>query len=99
MLPIMDYYNTKPDPRWDNKLINYDTEKYPWSEWVLSEVKQLKPNLDSLTNIHQHFNLDEMINLRKKLEKLSNSVEFSRLLDRFFEEHIHPNIDFKKYLI
>lgn len=99
MLPIINYYNTKPDPRWDNKLINYDTEKYPWSEWVLSEVKKLKPNLDSLTNIHQHFALDEMINLRKKLEKLSNSKEFSKLLDSFFEEYIHPNIDFKEYLI
>ena len=99
MLPITQYYQSKPDPRWDNKAINYNTEKYPWSDWVFSEVKKIKPSLNNLENIHHHFKLDEMIELRKTLERLSNSVEFSKLLDEFFEEYVYPNIDFKEYLI
>ena len=96
---ILPYYNWTPDPRWDNKVLNYDKERHNWSEWFLEAVRELKPELHSMHDIHLYFTTSELVVLRKHLEKLTNSVEFSRRLDDFFAENISPIVDDPNYLI
>ena len=99
MLDILDLYKSLPDTRWDNKSLSYDKEEHDWSEFFLESVRELKPALDKLENIHLHFKTTELITLRKHLEKLTRSKEFSSRLDRFFKEYITPQLDVEDYMI
>lgn len=85
---VLDKYKWIPDPRWDNKILNYDTTKHNWSEWFLESVRELKPTLPNLEEVHLYFTTSELVGLRKHLEKLTNSKEFSQRLDLFFEDNI-----------
>jgi len=95
---VLENYNWTPDPRWDNKILSYDTVEHNWADWFLESVRELKPTLPKLEDIHLYFATSELINLRKHLEKLTNSAEFSKRLDNFFEQYISPLVD-GQYLI
>lgn len=96
---ILKNYNHIPDPRWDNQVLDYDLEKYNWPAWALEVVRELKPELDKLENIHLYFAVPELINLRKHLEQWTNSQEFSQWLDNFFAEYVGPLNDNIDYMI
>lgn len=96
---VLDNYDYQPDPRWNNKILNYDTDRHNWSDWFLEIVQQLKPKLKNLEDVHLHFSTSELIGLRKHLEKFTKSQEFSRRLDNFFEEYVSPLVDYQEYLI
>ena len=96
---ILKNYNWTPDPRWDNQVLTYNRTKFNWDEQVLEVVRELKPQLDSLEHIHLHFTSPELVTLRQRLEKFTNSREFSRQLDEFFYDYIRPLIDTDDYLI
>lgn len=95
---VLDNYNWKPDLRWDNKVLKYDVNQHNWSEWFLESIRELKPDLPRLEDIHLYFSSSELITLRKHLEKLTNSKEFSHRLDTFFEDYVTPLVD-ADYLI
>lgn len=96
---IIDYYKWKVDSRWDNKVLDYDKSKHNWSEWFLESVREIKPELPSLEQIHLYFKPTEFIKLRKHLESLTNSKEFSKRLDDFFGDYVKDLVDDSKYLI
>jgi sporadic carbohydrate cluster 2OG-Fe(II) oxygenase len=96
---ILKNYDWTPDPRWDNKILDYDKEKYNWSGWALEIVRELKPTVDSLENIHLFFSNSELITLRKHLEKWTNCKEFSAKLDDFFSDYVSQLIDGVDYMI
>jgi sporadic carbohydrate cluster 2OG-Fe(II) oxygenase len=96
---ILNYYDYDPDPRWDNKPLDYDTVEHNWSAWFLASVRELKPELPDLTLIHEYFKPSELIELRKHLEKLTNSKEFSQRLDKFFEAYVADLVDDPEYLV
>lgn len=96
---IMDRYDWTIDPRWDNKAMTYDTSKHNWSEFFMAAVRELKPDLDKFENIHLYFKTTELVGLRQHLERLTNSAEFSRRLDSFFEDYMPDLVDYPDYLI
>jgi sporadic carbohydrate cluster 2OG-Fe(II) oxygenase len=96
---ILENYTWQPDPKWDNQILSYDTNKHNWAEWFLESVKELKPTLENLEDVHLYFNTQELIGLRKHLEKLTNSKEFSQRLDAFFEGNIATLLPDPDYLI
>lgn len=99
MMDVLSKYNWEPDPRWDNAVLNYDISKYPWDTWFLEVVKELKPSIDNLQNIHLHFKTTELLGLRKHLEKFTNSKEFCRKIDSFFEDYVSPMLGTDEYLV
>jgi sporadic carbohydrate cluster 2OG-Fe(II) oxygenase len=99
MTDILKSYKWAPDYRWDHQILTYDHVKHNWSEWFFESVRELKPALKNLEDVHLHFNPQDLIGLRKHLEKLTNSKEFSRRLDTFFEENISPLVPDIDYLI
>ena len=49
---VLENYNWTPDPRWDNKILSYDTVEHNWADWFLESVRELKPTLPKLEDIH-----------------------------------------------
>jgi len=96
---ILDFYNFEIDSRWDNKTLDYNKDVHNWGEWFLESVRELKPELPSLEQIHLYFKPTEFIKLRKHLESLTNSKEFSARLDNFFADYVNPLVDDPNYLI
>ena len=70
---VLESYNWKVDERWDNKVLDYDKNKHNWTEYFFEAVRELKPELPDLTQIHKYFKTTEFIDLRKHLELFTNS--------------------------
>jgi sporadic carbohydrate cluster 2OG-Fe(II) oxygenase len=96
---VLKQYEWTPDPLWDNKVLDYDATKHDWAGFFLAAVQELKPTLTNLEDLHLHFSTSELVNLRKHLEKVSNSREFSCRLDAYFEEYANPILPSPDYLI
>ena len=96
---VLESYNWKVDERWDNKVLDYDKNKHNWTEYFFEAVRELKPELTDLTQIHKYFKTTEFIDLRKHLELFTNSKEFSTRLDSFFADYVSDLVDGKDYLI
>lgn len=95
----LEQYNWTPDPRWDNKELSYDVNKHNWPERFLEIAKKIKPELTKLEDIHLYFKPSDLNDLRKYFEKYTNSQEFSKALDDFFEEYITSLVNDPDYLI
>ena len=96
---IISNYSWTPDPRWDHKILNYDITKHNWSQWFFESIRELKPSLPKMEDIHLYFSTEELIGLRKHVERLTRTLEFSRRLDNFFSEYVSPLVDDPNYLI
>ena len=96
---ILENYKWTPDPRWDNKVLTYNKDKFNWAGELLEIVRELCPQIDSLENIHLYFKPPDLPALRQHLERWTNSREFSQQLDAFFQENISPIVDCDDYLI
>lgn len=96
---LKDLYSQKLDPAWDHKIINYDTNKYNWNEQFLTLAQELKPDIKNLQDLHLHFKVNELVELRKLYEKYTNSVSFGNLLDEFVWDNLRDKIPTEDYLI
>ena len=72
------------DPMWDHKIIDYDFEKFPWYERILSVVQDANPQCEALGRIHEFFARTEIVPLRKKVEQFVRTKEFSQWVDDYF---------------
>lgn len=96
---ILPFYDWTPDPQTDNKSLSYDSHKHDWARWFFESVRELKPALPRLEDVHLYFSTNELIGLRKHLEKLTNSREFSQRLDAFLADYIAPIAGTSDYLV
>ena len=98
---IMQCYddNEPIDQRWDNKSISYDTTRYNWADIFLNAAQEIKPKLPKLEDIHLHFATEELLDLRKKFEKITNSAEFARMVDSYIEEYLDPLLPHTDYMV
>ena len=80
---------------WDHNVVDYDLEKFPWYERILSVIQEVKPQCDSIGRLHEYFDRTEVVPLRKKIERFVRTKEFSGWVDDYFY-HI---IDDREYLI
>ena len=85
------------EPQWDHKVVNYELEKFPWTERILSVVQEIRPHCDKLEYLHEHFGRTEIVPLRKKIEKYVRSKEFSQWIDEYFDSIIGDSLG--EYLI
>ena len=96
---IQQLYKQPLDPQWDNVSIDYDVKKYNWNEIFLGIAQELKPNITNLQDLHKHFELSELVDLRKHYERFTNSTQFSTMVDAFVEEYLVNKIPNEDYLI
>ena len=49
------------ESQWDHKVKDYDLEKFPWTERILSVVQEVRPHCDKLEHLHEHFARTEIV--------------------------------------
>ena len=49
-----------------NKTLNYDLEKYPWHEWIRNTIKELYPDVDDLSKMHEIISPEQAHNPRDR---------------------------------
>jgi len=84
---------------WDNKTLNYNIEKYNFSEWVLNVIQQDYPNLTELQYLHKYVPSENLVNITDKVQKSFAERSFGKMIDDFAEEYIKPLIGDNKYLV
>ena len=99
-LKILERYESKfLDSNWDNKVLNYDKKKYDWSTLFLESIREKFPTLDQLDNLHLYVKTNQLVDLRKHLERMSLGEQFQSLADNFFKEYITPLLPVQDYMI
>ena len=73
---------------WDAKLVEYDTERFPFNRWILERIRANGYPLDDLTNLHKVVPAGEVYKLTKQLCADTNLPDFRRMLNRFVREVI-----------
>ena len=99
-MKIMERYASNLlDPAWDNKILNYDKNKFDWNSIFLSAVQEKFPSVDKLENLHLHVTTHQLIDVRKLLERLTTGNEFAKRVDEFYEEYINPLLPSDDYML
>jgi hypothetical protein len=89
----------KTQIEWDNKTLNYDKSKFPFREWAISVIQEVKPEITELETLHLNVSPEELSQIRKHFHKASTRKEFMEMVDLFMEENIPQRICNKEYLI
>lgn len=99
-MDIQKKYDAKNiDARWDNCKTTYDLKKFNWPKIFLDVVSEKYPHIDDLTLLHECLEINELVNLRKHLEKFTQSIEFCALSDQFVSQIIQDRFDHEEYLV
>lgn len=87
------------DPRWDNKIVDYNLEKHNWRQYFLDAVQEKYPQVTSLETVHTVFAPNEINDFVWDVQRICRSEEFAKRLDRFAEEVIMPQTDGDDFMI
>lgn len=87
------------DPRWDNKIVNYDLQKYNWRQYFIDAVQEKYPQVTSLETVHTVFKPNEINDFVWNVQRICRTEEFRRKLDAFTEEVILPQTDGDDFMI
>jgi sporadic carbohydrate cluster protein (TIGR04323 family) len=71
---------------WDAKLVEYDSEQFPFDKWILGRIRTMGYALDDLTALHQVVPAGDIYKLTKQLCADTNLPDFRRMLNRFVRE-------------
>ena len=89
----------KLDNRWDNKIVDYDLEKYNWREYFLDAVQEKYPQVETLETTHKVMNPEELNDFAWDIQRICKTEEFARKLDNFIEDIITPKLDGENFMI
>ena len=99
-LEILSRYESKfLESAWDNKILDYDCQKYDWSSIFLQIIQEKFPSLDKLDQLHLHVKTGDLVELRKHLERAFQGQEVQQKIDEFFEECVSPLLPSQDYMI
>ena len=85
--------------RWDNKIVNYDLEKFNWRQYFLDAVQEKYPQIETLETTHKVMDPKELNDFAWDIQRICKTEEFARKLDAFFEEVIAPQTDGEDFMI
>jgi len=80
------------DSMWDHKVVDYDHNQFPWYNRILSVVQEVKPSCKSLGILHESFDRNEIVPLRKKVEQFVRTKEFSGWVDDYLHHIIRDSM-------
>lgn len=84
---------------WDNKTLHYNIEQFNWTEWALSIIQEIAPQVKTLETMHEILEPCEIIRVQKHVQNACLRKEFMEKFDRFVEKYIPQRIAYKRYLI
>jgi hypothetical protein len=77
---------------WDHNVVDYDLDRFPWYERILSVIQEVKPQCKSIRRLHEFFDRTEIVPLRKKVEQFVRTKEFSGWVDDYFHHIIRESM-------
>jgi hypothetical protein len=99
-LKVLERYDVKYlESAWDNKILNYDKNKFDWPTIFLETIQEKFPSVDKLDELHLHVATNQLVSLRQYLEKMTNGSEFRNKVDEFFEINVSPLLPSQDYMI
>jgi sporadic carbohydrate cluster protein (TIGR04323 family) len=84
---------------WDNKILNYDLEKYNWPAWALSVIQEVAPQVKELETLHETLTAVEIVKVSQHVQNACSRLDFMKRFDEFVESFVPEKIDNKRYLI
>ena len=94
MSKIDDFYKNNFDKNFDNIILNYDLNKYPFQKWILKQLQNFGIKINSInefTNLHNIIEPTILPKLSKYLIKATDQIEFKRMINKFLDEYIRIN--------
>ena len=94
MSKIDEFYKNNFDKNFDNVILNYDLDKYPFQKWILKQLQNFGIKINSInefTNLHNIIEPTILPKLSKYLIKATDQIEFKRMINKFLDEYIRIN--------
>jgi len=83
----------------NNQTLNYNLEKYNWPAWVLSVIREIEPEIESLETLHQSLSILQIANVQRHVQSAFSRASFMKLFDNFVAEYAPALVGDTKYLI
>ena len=84
---------------WDNKVVNYDLEKYNWPAWALSVIQEVAPQIKELETLHNFLTPAEIVRVSQHVQNACSRRDFMERFDEFAESIVPQRIGNKRYMI
>jgi sporadic carbohydrate cluster protein (TIGR04323 family) len=90
---------TKLQEHWDNKVVDYDLEKYNWSAWALEVIQEVAPQVKELETLHECLSPSEIVRVSQHVQNACTRLDFMKRFDEFAANIVPQRIENKRYLI
>jgi sporadic carbohydrate cluster protein (TIGR04323 family) len=84
---------------WDNKVVDYDLEKYNWPAWALSVIQEITPQVKELETLHEVLTPVEIVKVSQHVQNACTRIDFMKRFDEFAAGIVPQRIQNKRYLI
>lgn len=75
---------------WDAQIVTYDTEQFPFAEWILNRIRGMGYPLEDLDTLHLVIPKEEVFRVTKQICADTNLPEFRRMVNNFVREVAIP---------
>lgn len=90
---------TPTQVEWDNKILNYDLEKYNWPAWALSVIQEVAPQVTELETLHEVLDTATIVKVQQHVQNACSRRDFMERFDAFAAEVVPQRIDGKRYMV
>lgn len=90
---------TATQVHWDNKVLNYDLEKYNWPAWALSVIQEVAPEVRELETLHEVLSPERIVRVSQHVQNACSRRDFMERFDEFALGVVPQRIDNKRFLI
>lgn len=84
---------------WDNKVVDYDLEKYNWPAWALSVIQEVAPQVKELETMHRFLTPAEIVKVSQHVQNACSRRDFMERFDEFAASIVPQRIGNKRYMI
>ncbi len=90
---------TPSQEHWDNKILNYDLERFNWPAWALEVVQEVSPQVKELETLHEVLTPAEIIKVSKHVQNACSRKDFMERFDAFVAEYVPNLINGKRFMV
>jgi len=84
---------------WDNKILDYDLEKYNWPAWALSVIQEVTPQVKELETMHEYLTPAEVLRVGNHVQNACSRRDFMERFDEFALGVVPQRINNKRFMI
>jgi sporadic carbohydrate cluster protein (TIGR04323 family) len=84
---------------WNNKIYNYDLERYNWPAWALGVIQEVAPQVKELETLHEVLDPAEILRVSNHVQNSCSRRDFMERFDAFAAECVPQRIGNRRYMI